>query len=280
MPANEDQIAYWNGPTGERWAKYQSEMDRNLADASAGLFRLASPQPGERVLDIGCGAGETSWRIAEMVGPGGAVLGVDISQPLLALARDRAHAKNVRFEEADASTYSFKPEYDLIFSRFGVMFFDDPPAAFANIRKAAAKDARLAFVCWRPVAENEWTMLPMTAAEPFLPEQPGADPLAPGPFAFADPARVKAILTQAGFRDVRIDKLDGVMDLGPSAEHAGFQMTNLGPVSRALRDADDATRAKVLAAVTAAFARFRKTDSLRGQTIAPGIACWLVSARA
>lgn len=276
MAGNEDQIAYWNGPTAERWAKYQSEMDRNLADAMAGLLKLAAPQPGERVLDIGCGAGETSWRIAEMVGPGGAVLGVDISGPLLAQARGRAKAKNVHFEQADASTYPFKPEYDLIFSRFGVMFFDDPPAAFANIRKAAAKEARLAFVCWRPVKENEWTMLPMAAAKPLLPEQLPADPLAPGPFAFADPERVKSILTQAGFRDIRIEKLDGVMDLGPSAEHAGFQMTNLGPVSRALRDESDDTRAKVLAAVTAAFAKSQKP----GKTIAPGIACWLVSARA
>jgi SAM-dependent methyltransferase len=276
MAGNDDQIAYWNGPTGEKWAKYQSEMDRNLTDATIGLLKLAAPQPGERVLDIGCGAGETSWRIAETVGPGGAVLGVDISQPLLAQARGRAHAKNVRFEEADASTYSFKPDYDLIFSRFGVMFFGDPVAAFANIRKAAANEARLAFVCWRPVAENEWTVLPMAAAKPLLPEQPPADPLAPGPFAFADPERVKTILTQAGFCDVKIEKLDGVMDLGSSAEHAGFQMTNLGPVSRALRDVDDATRAKVLAAVTDAFAKFQKP----GQTIAPGIACWLVSARA
>jgi hypothetical protein len=115
----------------------------------------------------------------------------------------------------------------------------------------------------------------MAAVKPLLPEQPPADPLAPGPFAFADPERVKTILTQAGFRDVRIEKLDGVMDLGPSAEHAGFQMTNLGPVSRALRDMDDATRARVQEAVTAAFAKFQKP----GQSIAPGIACWLVSAR-
>jgi SAM-dependent methyltransferase len=276
MAGNDDQIAYWNGPTGEKWAKYQSEMDRNLADATAGLLKLAAPQPGERVLDVGCGAGETSWRIAEMVGPGGAVLAVDISQPLLAQARGRAHAKNVRFEEADASVYPFKPDYDLIFSRFGVMFFDDPAAAFANIRKAAARKARLAFVCWRPVQENEWTMLPMAAAKPLLPEQPPADPNAPGPFAFADPQRVKTILTQAGFGDIRIEKLDGVMDLGPSAEHAGFQMTNLGPVSRALRDESEETRAKVLTAVTAAFVQFQKP----GQSIAPGIACWLVSARA
>ena len=276
MTSNQDQIDYWNGPTGTKWAKYQNEMDRNLADATVGVLKLASPQPGERVLDVGCGAGETSWRMAEMVGPGGAVLGVDISQPLLAQARGRAEAKNVQFEEADASSRAFQPEYDLIFSRFGVMFFADPVSAFANLHKAAAKNARLAFVCWRPVAENEWTILPMSAAKPLLPEQPAPDPFAPGPFAFSDPQRVTGILTQAGFRDVKIEKLDGVMDLGPSAEHAGFQMTNLGPVSRALRDESDATRAKVLDAVTAAFAKFQKP----GQNIAPGIACWLVSAKA
>jgi SAM-dependent methyltransferase len=276
MTANQDQIDYWNGPTGAKWAKYQGEMDRNLADANAGLMKLAAARPGENVLDIGCGAGDTTWRVAETVGPGGKVLGVDVSQPLLDQARSRAHAKNVHFEQADASAYPFKPEFDLILSRFGVMFFEDPVAAFANIRKAAAKDARLAFVCWRPVQENEWTTLPMSAAKPLLPEQPAPDPFAPGPFAFSDPQRVKGILTQAGFRDVKIEKLDGVMDLGPSAEQAGFQMTNLGPVSRALRDESDETRARVLAAVTAAFAKFQKPD----QNIAPAIACWLVSAKA
>jgi SAM-dependent methyltransferase len=276
MTANQDQIDYWNGPISVNWAKYQSEMDRNLSEANAGLMKLAAPQLGENVLDIGCGCGETTWRLAEAVGPGGKILAVDVSRPLLAQARVRGQAKNVRFEEADASAYAFQPEYDLIFSRFGVMFFEDPAAAFANIRKAAAKGARLAFVCWRPVQENEWTMLPMSAARPLLPEQPAPDPTAPGPFAFSDPQRVKDILTKAGFQDVKIEKLDGVMDLGPSAEYAGFQMTNLGPVSRALRDESDVTRAKVQEAVTAAFAKFQKP----GQNVAPGIACWLVSARA
>jgi SAM-dependent methyltransferase len=276
MSSNQDQIDYWNGPTGEKWAKYQSEMDRNLADATAGLLGLAAPRPGEKVLDIGCGAGEISWRVAEAVGPGGKVLGVDISRPLLNQARSRGSAGNVQFEEADASVYPFKPEYDLIISRFGVMFFDDPGAAFTNIRKAAAKGGRLAFICWRPAKDNEWTTLPMDAARPHLPEQPAPDPFAPGPFAFADAGRLKGILTGAGFHDVKIEKLDGVMDLGPSASHAGFQMTNLGPVSRALRDESEETRAKVLKAVTEAFVKFQKP----GQNVAPGIACWLVRAAA
>jgi SAM-dependent methyltransferase len=276
MATNEDQIAYWNGPTGEKWADHQAEMDRNLADASAGLLRLAAPQPGEKVLDLGCGAGQISWRIADMVGPDGMVLGVDISKPLLARARARGDAGNVRFLEADAASHPFTPEFDLIVSRFGVMFFEDPVAAFRNIRKATAKGGRLVFVCWRPVAENQWTSLPLAAARPLLPELPPPDPLAPGPFALADPDRVSRTLNDAGFHDVRIEKLDGVMDLGPSPEHAGFQMTQLGPVSRLLREADDGLRARVQEAVTAAFAKFQTP----GRTIAPGIACWLVSAQA
>lgn len=275
MTANQDQIDYWNGPTGEKWAKYQSEMDRNLADATAGLLKLAAPKPGEKVLDIGCGAGDISWRAAEAVGPSGKVLGVDISRPLLGQARSHGSAANVHFEEADASAAPFQPEYDLIISRFGVMFFEEPEAAFANIRKAAAKDGRLVFICWRPSKDNEWTTLPMSAAKPHLPEQAAPDPFAPGPFAFADSERLRGILTGAGFRDIKIEKLDGVMYLGPSADHAGFQMTNLGPVSRALRDESYETRAKVLQAVTAAFAKAQKP----GQNIKPGIACWLVSAK-
>jgi SAM-dependent methyltransferase len=277
MAGNDDQIAYWNGPTGEKWAKYQSEMDRNLADATAGLLKLAAPQPGERVLDVGCGAGETSWRIAEMVGPGGAVLGVDISQPLLAQARGRAHAKNVRFEEADASVCPFKPDYDLIFSRFGVMFFDDPAAAFANIRKAAAREARLAFVCWRPVQENEWTMLPMAAAKPLLPEQPPADPNAPGPFAFADRERTRGILAKAGFRDIAIEPFDGQMRLGTSPEHAALMLTSLmGPASRALKNVDEETRTKARDAIAKDMAAFQGS----APEIAPSTACWLVTAKA
>ena len=204
------------------------------------------------------------------------MLGVDISRPLLNQARCHGDARNVQFEEADASAYPFKPEYDLIISRFGVMFFEDPKAAFAIIRKAAAKGGRLAFICWRPSKDNEWTTLPMNAAKPHLPEQSVPEPHAPGPFAFADAARLKDILTGAGFGDVKIEKMDGVMDLAPSATHAGFQMTNLGPVSRALRDESDETRAKVLKAVSEAFAQFQKP----GQNVTPGIACWLVSAKA
>jgi SAM-dependent methyltransferase len=272
---NADQKKFWDGPTGQKWVQYQADMDRNLADANAGVLRLAAAKPGERVLDIGCGAGQTSYLLAQAVGPNGHVTGVDISTPLLGAARSHA-PKNAEFIHADAAFYPFKPDYDLIFSRFGVMFFDDPAEAFANIHQAAKPGARLAFVCWRPVPENAWVIAPAAAAQPFLPPSPPADPLAPGPFAFADPRRVEGILTKAGFRNVKIEKLDGRMHLGPSAENAALQMTNIGPLSRALNEVEDeAVKDKVRAAVTKVFEGMKKDGE-----VAPAIACWLVSAAA
>jgi len=272
---NADQKKFWDGPTGQKWVQHQDDMNRNMADANAGVLRLAAAKPGERVLDVGCGAGQTSGLLAAAVGPSGHVTGVDISTPLLGAARKRA-PNNADFIHADAAFYPFKPEYDLIFSRFGVMFFDDPAEAFANIHKAAKPGGRLAFVCWRPVPENQWVIVPAMAAQPFLPPSPPADPLAPGPFAFADPKRVEAILTKAGFRNVKIDKLDGRMHLGPSASDAAYQMTQIGPLSRALNNVEDeAVKDKVRAAVTKAFEGLKKDGE-----VAPAIACWLVSASA
>ena len=277
MTANRAQIDYWNGPIGEKWAKYQNEMDRTLADSAEAVLKLADAQPGERALDIGCGSGGTSLLLAEAVGPGGQVTGVDVSQPMLTLARTRTHAKNIQFLEADAAAYPFQPEFDLIFSRFGVMFFVDPIAAFANIRRAADRSARLAFICWRAVAENEWASLPYSIAKPMLPEQPSADPNAPGPFAFADQTRLRGILETAGFSSVRIEPFQGYMNLGHAPAEAAFQSTNLmGPTSRALRNADEETRTRVMDAITAALAKIET----RGAEIRLRTACWLVSARA
>ena len=274
-PRNADQIKFWDGPTGHKWAQFQADMDRNLTDATAGIMPFAAAKAGERVLDIGCGAGQTTFLLADAVGTGGHVTGVDISGPLLGVARHRAR-KNVEFIHSDAAFYAFKPEYDLVFSRFGVMFFDAPAEAFANIRKSLKPGGRLAFVCWRPAQENQWVALPAGAARDLLPAQPPPDPLAPGPFAFADPKRVETILSDAGFKNVRIEKLDGRMDLGKDSDHAAFQMTNLGPLSRALGDTavDDATRERVRVAVMAALEKIRTPDGIR-----PAIACWLVGAR-
>ena len=277
MSLNQAQIDYWNGPLGEKWARYQTEMDRTLADSAEAALALAAAQPGERVLDIGCGAGGTTLLLAEAVGPGGAVTGVDVSQPLLTLARTRTRAENIHFLEADAAAYPFGAEFDLIFSRFGVMFFADPVAAFANIRKAADGAARLAFICWQAVKENEWAALPFKIAKPFLPEQQAGDPHAPGPFAFADATRLRAVLEGAGFSAIRIEPFHGYMNLGRTPAGAAFQSTNLmGPTARALRHADEATRSRVMDAIAHGLARRQTGDAeIRLRT-----ACWLVSARA
>lgn len=276
MTANAGQLEYWNGPAGEKWVRNQAVMDTSLADATAALLPLANIQPGERVLDIGCGSGQTSLLAADAVGASGQVTGADISKPLLALARQRANGRrNVRFIEADAATHAFAPEHDLLISRFGVMFFDDPAAAFANLRRAAAPGGRLAFVCWRPVAENEYAAMPFAVAKPLMPPLPPADPHAPGPFALADPDRLRGILAGAGFTGIAINPLDGVMRMGATAEEAGIQATSLGPTARALAKMDEGVRAKVVAAVTDAFRLYPKTDG----AITCRIACWLVSAR-
>lgn len=228
---------------------------------------------GERVLDIGCGCGTTTILLAKAVGPSGTVTGVDISRPMLAVARGRG--ANANFLEADASEHGFKPTHDLVFSRFGVMFFADPVAAFANIRKALKPGGRLRFVCWRTAAENLWASAPLEAARHLLPPQESSDPHAPGPFAFGDGERLARILSDAGYRDVEIGKRDTVMIMGASPEEAATESLAIGPLARAAAGLDEDTRTKIRDAVAAKMQPFR-TDL----GITPPAACWLVAARA
>jgi SAM-dependent methyltransferase len=272
---NEQQVEYWNGAVGERWAALQDRIDLQLNNISDALMPFAKAQPGERVLDIGCGCGTTTLRLGMTVGREGSVVGVDISAPMLGVARARAQAMNadIPFLESDASTHDFQPVFDLVFSRFGVMFFADPVAAFKNIRRAVAPKGRLAFVCWRTFKENDWAFVPYNAARPFLPEQPSSDPHAPGPFAFADAERLKGILTSAGFAHIRIEKFDTTCNLGATLEQAVEATLNVGPLSRAAGEVDDAARVKIRDAVKEAL---KPCQTLAGVT--PAAACWLVSA--
>lgn len=218
-PPNADQIVFWNGPAGDRWAATWQLHDRTEAAISDSLLALAAPAPGERALDIGCGAGSTTLRLHERVGPTGAVTGIDVSAQMLAVARARA-GEGVRFLEADASIYPFEPAFDLLCSRFGVMFFNQPEAAFENLRRAAAAGGRLAFVAWRRVEDNPWATVPLAAARPVLPEAAPPPPDRPGPFGLADRDRALGILARAGWRDVAIERHDHAMFLGSTAEEA------------------------------------------------------------
>jgi len=274
MTANEDQIKFWNEKAGQNWTILQARMDANMAAIGNAVLAFAQAKPGMAVLDVGCGTGATSMALAQA---GAKVTGLDISKPMLGLARERAAKAGlpITFVEADAAACPFAPEFDLIFSRFGVMFFDTPVAAFANLRKALKSDGRIAFVCWRTPQENPWASAPMMAAKPLLPEQPPPDPLAPGPFAFADRERIEDILARGDFSDIRIEKLDSVMTLGTDLELVASQMLQIGPLSRAAADADDTARAAIVQAVQGAMAGFVRADG----EIAPPAACWLVAAK-
>lgn len=275
MSVNQDQIDYWNGPAGQRWAEGQETLDRNLLAITAALMPFVAVKPGEHVLDVGCGCGTTTLAYADAAGRNGHVVGLDISAPMLAQARSRAGAKPVEFIQADASVHPFKPEFDVVASRFGVMFFADPAAAFANIRKGLKPSGRLGFVCWRAMRENVWATVPIGAARDLLPAQEPPDPNAPGPFAFADPVRLQSILESAGFKDVRIEKLDSTSYMSQTARDAAQFSLSIGPLARAIVQCDDATKAKVVERVAIAMKQFETPDGV--QTPA---ACWLVGASA
>ena len=267
---NADQIAFWNGDAGQKWVRGQERLDAMLSQATQALFQMAKLSPADQVLDIGCGCGDTSIAIAQT---GANVTGIDISAPML--ARAKARAPSIRFIETDASSHKFSPEYDLLFSRFGVMFFANPDDAFKNLRSALKSRGRLAFVCWRDWRENEWVRVPISVVRPLVPPQPQQGPEDPGPFAFADLGRVRRILSHAGFDEITAKPVDIQMTLGETIEDAVSHITDFGPVSRMLADAPDQTKTAVLQAITTAFKPYasRKPFSM-------GAAVWIITAKA
>ncbi|WP_291196367.1 class I SAM-dependent methyltransferase [Hyphomonas sp.] len=234
---NTAQIDYWNGAAGQKWVRDADRLDKMLRAYLDAVMDAAKPKAGEVVTDIGCGGGALSLAVA---GKGAIATGVDVSEPLIEVARRRAavSAPGTRFVVADASEWTPEAAADLIVSRFGVMFFADPVRAFANIRKGAAPGGRLAFVCWRPLAENEWALAPIIAAMPFLREAPKPpEPGAPGPFAFGQREHIDRILTEAGWKDVRISPWDGQIELpGATAPETAEFMLEIGPLSRTISE--------------------------------------------
>lgn len=278
---NADQIAYWNDRAAETWTAFQERLDALFTPLTGLALDAAAPAPGERVLDIGCGCGATVLALAERVGPTGHVLGLDVSEPMSARARERIAAGRIGNAEvivADAANRAFATaDTDLLFSRFGVMFFADPVTAFANLRRTMRPGGRLLCAAWRPLAENPWFNVPLNAGLPLLPPPPPSDPHAPGPFAFADRARTEGILTSAGWRDVSLTPHDVQMRFAGAGEveQATEFATRVGALARMLAEVDREVRKTVREAVAKALAAY---DSPDGINLTGAI--WLIAARA
>lgn len=268
---NDAQIEYWNGQAGETWASAQERMDVMLEPLSDQAVDKAAPQASERVLDIGCGCGATSLALAQR---GALVTGIDISAPMLARARERsAQMSDLEFLEADAAVHPHSSDHQLVFSRFGVMFFADPIAAFANLRTALDEQGRLVFLCWQSPAENPWVSVAGRALQPHLPVQETPDPRAPGPFAFADPDYLNDVLVQAGYHNIVLDNTRATLHLGDSLDSAMEFQGQIGPTARVLSEMEGEARESAIRAAREALSAHVTEAGLD-----LGAATWLVSA--
>jgi SAM-dependent methyltransferase len=280
MPASEvgvnvEQTRAWDGPDGDNWTDHEDWYNEAARYLTPRLFAGAALKKTDRVLDIGCGCGETT-RMAAREAQSGSVFGIDLSRRMIERARGRAVAeglRNVQFERGDAQVYPFQRSgFNIVISRFGSMFFDDPVRAFVNIATALESRGRIALLCWRELRRNEWLieLREALAAGRDLPEPPQG---APSPFAFADPMRVRQVLTGAGFEDIALDPVEEPIYFGPNVERAFEGVTKQGIVTGLLSDLDDEARSQALDRVREKLAKHETLDGVLFDTSA-----WLVRA--
>ena len=265
---NSEQAAMWTA-AGRGWAEVEDTVGQMLRPFEDLLVQVAARRPRRRVLDVGCGTGGVTRAIADALGDGTTCVGVDIAETMLAAAKP---SENVRFVHADAQVHQFEESFDLIVSRFGVMFFEDPVAAFRNLLRATTPGGELCFVTWRGPDENPFMKTAQQAAARLIPNAPTPAPDAPGPFAFADPDRVRKILGDSGWTGIGISPVDATRTL--PVEQLEPYLRNLGPISRALREAPEGERDGILAAVRSAFDPF-----VHGAEVRIPAACWQVTAQ-
>ena len=273
---NADMLSFWNGKGGHTWVARQAYTDITLTPVTDALLAFAAPRTGERVVDIGCGCGAPTLEFARAVGRFGRVAGFDISGPMLAESERRsgvAGLANIDWRQADPAVAELD-EYDLLISAFGVMFFGDRVAAFTNMRRSAAPDARMALVCWRALAENPWMEVPMAAVARHLPPRPKPVPNAPGMFAFADPEHVTGVLTASGWAAPSFEALDMDLDIaaGRGLEEAVVQSTQIGAINSWLRNQPQEVVSAAVASLREELKPYADGMSVR----LPG-AMWLIS---
>lgn len=275
---NAQQDAYWNEVAGPKWVALDEQINSQIEAIGHAAIEYAAVQPGEQVLDVGCGCGHTSRDLAAAVGSEGRVLGTDLSEPMLALARERGTGtSHLDFVRGDAQVHSFEPgSFDLLFSRFGVMFFQDPAAAFANLRQALRKGGRVVFACWQEIGKNPWMAIPGAAAMQHLERAAPPDPFAPGPFAFADPARVTGILGEAGFENVSHEPYPCRVAVGRGLGREAVLefLVQMGPAGAAMREAEPEVQQRIRNSVAEAVSPYLK----EGEGMVMDAAVWLFSA--
>lgn len=260
--ANSAQADYWSSGSGYQWIEQETFLDATMAGILGRLLERTDIRPKEKLLDIGCGTGASTLAAAIRTGPEGHVTGLDIAEQLLNRARKRsddAGLRNTRFILADAQTHPFVPEsFDAIISRFGLMFFDNPVAAFANMARGLKPNGRLVFAAWAPAAENPWFLIPRDAAIARLGKPAPADPFAPGPLAFQDVGRVTKLMEQAGLRNIRAETemvpMTPLVTVGEAARAA----TKVGPAARIMKEfsGTEADAAAIETLVAEAFSKF------------------------
>jgi len=274
QPTASEQATLWNGRAGRAWVDAQELLDQILKPFEDVLLEAIAASKASRVLDIGCGTGATTLAAARLLGGRGRCVGIDISEPMIALARSRAGEEQVpvSFICADAQTHVFEPaDFDTMISRFGVMFFDEPVTAFANLRRAASPGAELAALAWRSCAENPFMTTAERAAAPFLPSIPARKQDGPGQFAFADQRKVRGILEDSGWREIGLQPIDVACSL--PEKDLNHYLSRLGPLGLILQDADEGMRARITRVVRAAFDPF-----VQGEDVRFTAACWMVRA--
>jgi SAM-dependent methyltransferase len=276
--ANPEQAEHWNGEEAEHWVAHQARYDQMLAPFVDMLLEGGALGTGDEVLDVGCGCGATTLATARAVTPA-PVLGVDLSAPMLARARSAATAAgltNALFEQADVQVHAFPDEaFEAVISRFGIMFFSDPVAAFANLHRAAKANGRLAFVCWQELAANEWLLVPGAAITKHVPLPDLGAPGSPGMFAFSDPARVQTTLSESGWRDIAVTpRHTPILVGGGGTLDEAIEFLRTGSMGRTmLGSAEPDVAAHAIEAVHLALSPHTTDDGVRLDA-----AVWLVSA--
>jgi len=271
---NQAQVERWNAQAGKLWADAQEVLDARLRAFGEAALDAAKLGEGARVLDVGCGCADTTLSAAARVGTTGHVLGLDISRPMLARGRERTKGvPSIELREADASTFRTDEPFDAVISRFGIMFFDDPPAAFGNLRRATRSGGILSFACWQPLEQNPWAAVPLSGVLRVLPPPAPTPPREPGPFAFADPSYVREVLTGGGYRDVELTPFSAPVAMGSTLEEVVGFAAELGPASRALEKAPEDVRPRAMEMLRQTLAPLAPGFTLEG-------AIWVVTARA